>query len=298
MDGGFGRIGRLRAGLRRLVSELCSVQKLAEEIDSLPPEVRGRRLSMEPANGAEVAVIAAAMNQFLERQDRFVERERAFIDGASHELRTSVAIIAGAAELLAGCEDLPRPAHAPLHRIQQTARGVEQLISMLLVLAKPPERLLASSEPFELTELVPEIVAGHRRFTRDKALELRLGKLTPSPLRAPALIVHIAIANLMCNAIDNSDHGIVEIAVQPAGVVCIRDPGTGMSPEDIGRLYAAMARRGDSHVGDGIGLALIGRICEHLGWTLEIDSSQGWGTTVRLDLRASLDFSDATSGAA
>ena len=56
-----------------------------------------------------------------------------------------------------------------------------------------------------------------------------------------------------------------------------------MSPEEIAAFYAKQARGGGRDRG-GIGLDLISRLCEHLGWRLEITSLEGRGTTTILRL--------------
>jgi signal transduction histidine kinase len=64
--------------------------------------------------------------------------------------------------------------------------------------------------------------------------------------------------------------------------VVIEDPGHGMSPEEISELYARVARGGRD--GGGIGLDLISRLCEHLGWRLDFSSVPGRGTRTTLHL--------------
>lgn len=272
---------------------LRPIRVVADAVDRLQPDMGGQRIALPGDATAEIATIARAMNEYLDRHERFVRREREFVDSVSHELRTPVAVIAGAAELIADRPDMPEAAAAPLRRIRQTARGVEQLIDMLLVLAKAPERLVALEDRVRLEDLLPEIVLDHQHLTRDKSLDLRVGALVPTTLSAPLKVVQVAIGNLLRNAIENSDHGIVDIRVEPAGVVRIQDPGQGMSPEEIGRLYAALARRGEWRIGPGIGLELIRRICEHLGWRLDIHTEAGKGTVAVLDLRASLADEEA-----
>ena len=65
-------------------------------------------------------------------------------------------------------------------------------------------------------------------------------------------------------------------------MVEIADPGHGMTPEQISAIHARMARGGERE-GAGIGLDLIARLCEHLGWTLDFDSQPQRGTTARLN---------------
>ena len=267
---------------------LRPVSDLAAAIDRVTPDEREQRIQVAANSVTEIAIIAGAMNRYFERMDGFVRRERVFIDTVSHELRTPIAVIAGATEVIDADPTLPDSSRRPLARIRQTAADVEQLIAALLVLAKAPARLRASGESCRLEDLLPDIVSAHEHLRKEKALRIVVGELAPSRINAPVQIVQVAIANILRNAIENTDSGRIDISVRPAGVVRIQDSGHGMSPEEIGRVYAALARRGSGSSGSGIGLQLIRRICEHLGWTLEIAPYNDQGTLVVLDLRTSL----------
>ena len=261
------------------------LSRMAETIDHLRPDVPGQHVTVEPSASAELQVIAAALNDYLARNDRFVERERAFIDTASHELRTPIAVMSGAAELALQQPELPASARQQLTRIKRTARDVEELISLLLVLAKDPARLAQSDERVALDQLLPEIIADHLHLTRDKALTVALAPPPPCTIRAPLPIVQAAIGNLLRNAIEHSDRGEITVRLELPARVVIVDPGHGMTPEEISAIYARIARGGGDR-GDGIGLDLISRLCEHLGWRLQIDSDRGSGTTTTLAFRA------------
>jgi signal transduction histidine kinase len=264
------------------------LRQLAGRIDQLSPEASAQRLELDPAASAEQATITAALNHFLDRNSAFVERERAFIDTASHELRTPITVIAGAAQLALGQPELPPVARGQLKRIQRSARDVERLLPLLLALAKAPDRLRQMNDVFELAELLPDIVDDHRHLLGQKALHIELGELPPCPLRAPLNIVQAAIGNLLRNAIENSDSGSIRIDLSADGVVRISDPGQQMSPEQVSQLYARLAR-GEGRDGGGIGLDLISRLCRHLDWKLSFAALATGGTLVTLDLGASLD---------
>ena len=98
-------------------------------------------------------------------------------------------------------------------------------------------------------------------------------------------IVQAAIGNLLRNAIENSDRGRIVVRLEAPATVVIEDPGHGMSPEEISAIYARMAR-GGGNGNDGIGLDLIARLCEHLGWALAFVSQPERGTTTTLTFAA------------
>lgn len=269
--------------LRRLVKPLAD---MADDITRLQPDQPGQRITVGKRASSELVVISTALNDYVGRNERFVERERAFIDSSSHELRTPIAVIAGATELALGHPGTPDAVRNQLLRIQRTARGVEELVSLLLVLAKDPKRLARSSDNFRLDELLPGIIDDHLYLCMEKDLRITLSPLPACELIAPVAIVQAAVGNLLRNAIENSDRGEIVMSLESNGLLVIDDPGHGMSPEEISAIYTRMAK-GDARVAvddvAGIGLDLITRLCEHLGWDLRIEPRQPRGTRVMLD---------------
>ena len=268
---------------RGVRATLRPLSDLADDIGGLSPDHAGQRVAVADDASSELHVITNALNDYLRRQDAFVERERIFIDTASHELRTPIAVIAGASELALGRADLPDSARQQVQRIHRTARDVERLIALLLALAKDPARLSRSNEVVPLHELLPDIIDDHRHLMAGKDLSLVIDDLAPCSVSAPLHIVQAAIGNLLRNAIENSDSGEIHVSLDADATVVVKDPGHGMTPEEISRIYAHLAR-GGSREGGGIGLDLLARLCEHLGWTLSIQSAPDRGTLSRLRL--------------
>lgn len=266
-------------GVDRLLRPLST---LASRIAGLRPDRTGQRIAVPETATTELVVIADALNDYLERNDRFVERERAFIDMASHELRTPIAIIAGASEIALHEGEDGRAARGQLLRIRQTARDMERLIALLLMLARDPARLATISEPVALAGVLDATVEAHRHLMSEKDLVLHVERDDDCEIVAPLPIVQAAVGNLLRNAIENSDRGTIRISLTRPATITIADPGHGMTPEEIGVIYARMARGGGERLGSGIGLELIARLCDHLGWTLDMRSEPNRGTVAVL----------------
>lgn len=281
--------GLMALGLGRTLRPLTT---LAGDIAALSPDRAGQRIVPEARASSELLVIANALNDYLARNEQFVDRERTFITTASHELRTPIAVMSGAAELALAPPDVPPATAHQLRRIQRTAGDMERMIALLLALAKDPARLLQGGQPIELSALLPAIIDEHRHLTQDKALQIALHAPQPCTILAPPGVVRATVGNLLRNAIEHSDDGRIDIELHADATVVIRDPGHGMTPEQISAIYSRMARTG-MPTGDGIGLELIARVCEHLGWALDIQSSAEGGTTATLRMRATGDAPDA-----
>ncbi len=272
-------------GLGRVLKPLTD---LSNRIRRLTPERPGQTIDVDPQASSEQAVITDSLNDYIRRNEQFVEREKQFVNSVSHELRTPVAIIGGAAALAADPAASPAAIQDQLARIREVTASVEELISILLVLAKSPERLEDASELVAMGELVAGLVEDHRHLCGDKRLTIEVVGAADPVILAPGAVVSVVISNLIRNAIENSDKGAIHVSLSPGAEVIIDDPGHGMSPEEISLLYAKLAR-GGSRDGQGIGLELIARLCGHLGWTLHFEAKpDGRGTRAIVDLSASL----------
>jgi signal transduction histidine kinase len=204
---------------------------------------------------------------------------------ASHELRTPIAVIVSSVEV-----EIDRRGGNPdpfLVHVLNTARDMERLVSVLVVLAKDPSRLRRAEEAVELAELIPSVVADHDFLAKHKELSFALELDRSCTIAAPPLVARAAIGNLLRNAIENSDRGIIRIAASSDGKVTITDPGHGMSDEEMSAIYTRLARSGEAVEGaTGIGIELISRLCAHLGWQLAFHSERTKGTTAVLDFGA------------
>lgn len=265
-----------------------SISRLTDRIDELKPDEAGSRVHFDEHLDDELERIVAALNRLLVRTDGYLARERDFLNMASHELRTPVAVISGAVTLAMNHANAPDGLRKVLQRVARASRDMEQLIRMLLVLAKSPDLVNASGSDVDLVAVVNDVIEDHAHLTAQKTLTVEAGVLLPTRLVAPVQLVQVSIANILRNAIEQSDAGAVRVSVDPPGVVKIEDPGHGLSPEEISRIYARIARASGERYSRGIGLELITRICEHLGWQLQMHSESGRGTTVTLDLRSAL----------
>lgn len=274
-----GLIAWLHANLVR------PVRDLAERMRAIEPRDKGARLPTDYKR-EEIQVIAQASNAHLDRVEQFMARERSLLDQASHEFRTPIAVIAGAVDVL-HCMPLADAAKPVLARIEHAVGDLSETMVALLYLAREP---VADARPADVTalhELLPRLVRDHEHLLRDKDARLHAGVLEPTFVAVPEAMLRIAISNLVRNAVENTGSGSVELSLA-GGVVTVTDSGRGFDPVEAARRYRDSLRNAAPTRGQGLGLFLIGRICERFGWTLSIDPGAHGGTQARLDVGASV----------
>lgn len=261
------------------------VRDLADRMQSMDPGAIGARLPTTYRR-EEIQVIAQASNAHLERVERFIERERSLLDQASHEFRTPIAVIAGAVDVLKQIP-LPEASKPALGRIELAVEELSETMVALLYLAREANPEAEPADVTALHELLPRLAQDHEHLVRQKSVRLRLGELQPTFIAAPEAMVRIAVSNLMRNAIENTEVGHIELAVS-GGVISVADSGSGFNPVEAARRYRDSLRQVSPVRGQGLGLFLIGRICDRFGWKLSIDSVAVGGTRAELDVTASV----------
>lgn len=219
-----------------------------------------------------------------------------FMASITHELRTPLNSVIGFAELLK--DEVPGPLNA---RQAEFAADILASGQRLLVLVEgilEMSRLDAADgvlarEPVDIGALLEERVAAHRGAAASGGVTTRLdvapdaGSVALDP-RALKRMMDV----LLDNAIKfNREGGTVAVSARRAGgalEISVADTGIGMAQEDMARLFkplvqldAGLARQ---YGGVGLGLALVRRLAELHGGTIEVQSESGQGSTFTLHL--------------
>jgi signal transduction histidine kinase len=273
-------------GAGRLLRPLSA---LSVAISRLPPDGRGTPIATAPGDPEEIAVVATALNRYMRSIQAFMDRELAFINLASHELRSPIAVVRGSMEVALGRTDVSPGMRPHLIRAERAAQGMEDLAELLLALARNPERALRDLQPVDVHGELPGIVSDYAFIAQEKELQLVLDVAPDVRISAPPQILRAVLGNLLRNAIENSDRGTVRVHSEGATTIVVEDSGHGMTDTEMAMLYARIIRSGYTSSA-GIGLSLIARICDHFGWRLQLASSPSRGT------RASVDFAPPRDG--
>jgi len=261
---------------------MAPLSVLARQVRDLDPKDLPRKLEGDFYED-EVGLLAEALERSLARTAELLEREKRFTRDASHEMRTPVTVIKGAAELIARASDAGRPVTVPLRRLDRAVKDIENIIETFLYLGREGHQSV-ESESLDLAEVVADAIKANRYLIEDKAVTVHQESGPDTGLTAPRRVVAIAIGNLIRNAFQYTETGSVRVTVASDRVAVI-DTGRGMDAETRRRVTDRDRRAGPGE-GFGLGLAIVGDFCARFGWRLAIESEKEKGT------RAILLFSD------
>jgi signal transduction histidine kinase len=225
---------------------------------------------------------------------RLLERERRFVQDASHELRTPITVALGHAELLARQTQEVRETEDAAVVIDELNR-LRRLADRLL--------LLAAEDPRVLHLLPTDVEAiALEALHRWKATPRRwlLGTVEEAIVTVDAERLTVAFDALIENAVQHTQESdTIEVGVRRVGasaIVSFRDTGEGIPATDLDRIFERFARsepaRSRHAGGSGLGLSIVQAIVEEHGGTVDVESTVGEGTTFRVALPLAHDTSE------
>jgi PAS domain S-box-containing protein len=201
----------------------------------------------------------------------------------SHEIRTPLTLIGGFAKQLARDRGLGARAHKKLTIIAEEVERLEGMLHELNDLSRPQRYQWRELDAGELLDRVRAVMSPQIR--RDRFfVKLKKERGLPRIMADRDRLSQVLI-NLVNNAMQASGPGD-EITLRAKrgpreGVVLeVSDYGCGIPPENLDQLFQPFFTT--KKRGTGLGLPLARRIVEEHGGTIEVDSAQGRGTTVRL----------------
>lgn len=284
-------------GLLRDVRRLASGEVLRRELRLGDRGERRVRVNAVPLRLTAVEWGAVMVLHDVTELRRLEQVRTEFMANVSHELRTPLTAIQGYLEtLLAGALEDPAHARPFLEIVARHTARLRRLLDDLTDLSNLElGRVVLRVEPVPVAEVVESVLG----IIRPRAQEVRVSldaRVEPGvpPVRADRDRLAQILVNLVDNAIKftppggrvtvraRAEDGRVELAVV--------DTGIGIPPEDLPRVterfYRVDRARSRELGGTGLGLAIVKHLVSALGGTLEIASTPGQGTTVRVTLAA------------
>lgn len=287
-------IGALSALLARLLSRqmVNRLEPLAAASRGLAAGDMGSRVP--DLEDPELDEVANAFNEMASELELSQEREREFILGVGHDLRTPLTTIRGYAEAL----ELGRFDEDDIERIGAVlgvqSRQLSRLIEDLSTLARLEQAEFSlRNEVVDVGAHVTEIVEGFRPRAEEVGVSLEVD--TEKEIRVesdPDRLGQIA-QNLVENALRYTpEMGSVSVVVRGDGsdvVLEVSDTGTGIAAEDLPHIFDRHyvgSHRTVRKEGSGLGLSIVKGLVDRMGGEVEAESDLGKGTTIRVKLTA------------
>lgn len=260
---------------KRLVAPL---QQLTRQIRQTAPSPRMHRLSADYKD-VELRAIAQSFNRFLGELEMYVRREQSLMGLASHELRTPIAVIAGALDVIEHRGGMAGPDKAPLLRMRRAVDEMAANIEVILMLTRK-KSAVEKRASIDLPSLLAEISDDLSRNGKGVADRLAIVVAASPKIRDDPALVKMLLRNLLQNAIQ---HTSGQVTVHLTGqCIDIQDEGQGLPQAYVNFLSNPGADAGELLSLSGFGLFIVTLICERLSWSIQVPPASSPGTIIRI----------------
>ncbi len=245
---------------------------------------------------------------WLVREMRLNQRQQAFLDAVTHEMKTPLASLRLYLETLERRDPEPARRQAFLRKMDEDVERLEHTVNQVLAAARaearpPPGR----REAVELRGLLGECIEDLRARHGLPEDAVRLEGREPALAWGDATELAVVFRNLVENAVKYSEPPVdvrVRLEAAPDGRIRveIRDRGIGIEPRELRKIFQRFYRAGRDvqrqAAGLGLGLFIVRNLVRRQGGRVEARSEgSGRGSRFRVTLRAA-DAVAAGSGAA
>ena len=244
-----------------------------------------QRLPWRSNGNDEIGRLVTAFNDTLGRLEQLFTSQQRFLADVSHELRTPLTVIKGNVDLMRRMKKVDKES---LNSIEDESDRLTRLVGDLLLEAQAESgRLPLHFAPVEMDTLLLEVFKEMRILARDR-VQLKLPEIDQIMINGDRDRLKQVLINLIANAINYTPQGgEVYLSLAKAGDnarLIVRDTGPGIPQEDLPhifeRFYRAEKSRTRSKVGGfGLGLSIAYWIINHHGGQIEVDTTEGKGTT-------------------
>lgn len=229
--------------------------------------------------------MAESVEQRIAELTETARRQKLFIGGVTHEFKTPLTTILLNADTLQNTYMEEEERMEALARIEGQCKWLERLVQKLLLLISLNEELKLESCPVQ--ELLRSVEESTADALAERGVTLEVNCLS-NTINMDMDLMRSVVINLVDNAGKASAPGQSITVTVRENVIEVSDQGTGIPREEMERIkepFYMVDRSRSKKQGDvGLGLALVDSIVKAHHGRMEIESTPGEGTVVRVCL--------------
>ena len=271
--------------LRPIRHLIDSVRFITRDMSAL-----GKRVP-NPHSGDELEELISLFNEMLQKIDALIRAMKNSLDNVAHDLRTPVTRLRGVAELALQKESSLEECQIALAECLEESLEIQKLLDTLMDISEAETGVLPLDlQPVSIEKLVQKVVDLYSLVAEEKGITLTMSVPAGLTVYADPTRLGQALANLVDNAIKYTPSG-GQVTIAAGGkddsvFLSVTDTGTGISKDELPKIWERLYRgdRSRSEKGLGLGLSLVKAIVKRHEGTIDVQSHPGKGSTFTVRL--------------
>jgi signal transduction histidine kinase len=238
-------------------------------------------------NQDEISELIKSFNRMSRRLNKSFEAQKEFVENASHELKTPLAVIQANLDTALDDGDISKKELKELlNSSKENVKFMNKLTEDLLLLSVLEHEV--ESEEVDLKSLFSKLTKEANRMVEKKDIVIDFkdkDKGNNYVVKGNEVLYKRAFMNILENAIKYSEASKIDITLKKnkkSVEVIIKDNGKGIPKEHIGKVFDRFYRidksRSRKTGGSGLGLSIAKKIVESYGGNIKVDSKKDRGT--------------------
>jgi signal transduction histidine kinase len=235
-------------------------QLKAYQLDKAEP------VTIEKSNIAEFDDLNETVRHLSERNRKIYLQQKEFIENASHELQTPIAIFQSKLDQLMQEPSLNQASAILINELESTAQRMSRINKNLLLLSKIDNEQYLTTDNIEIAELVKHQISELTQLTESANIKLNSDE-QPSVVVANKTLIEILIFNLLLNALRFSPKNEDIQVMLKDDKLSIVNKGEPLKM-DFEKLTERFMKASDHPTSTGLGLSIVKKICDVYGYRL------------------------------
>jgi signal transduction histidine kinase len=229
------------------------------------------------------AIALAFTRRSLKPAEETMQRLEQFTQDASHELRTPLAALSSSLDLALKTGEYKEGILSAKDDVKELAGLLERLLELTRL-----DSVTARMAETDLSALVRDVAEKQRPVADEKGIALKLDIDSSVVVSCDPSLVRQIVLNLVSNALKFTDAGGSVTVTLDAEALTIKDTGVGIPAKDLAHIFDRFYQVDQSRTNDGygLGLAVVKRIVDLHGWTIDVHSKTKKGTTITVRFSA------------
>jgi len=232
--------------------------------------VSGKEPEFKSTDIKEFVKLNEELNKLIKENLSIYKQQKEFVENASHELQTPLAVFRSQLDMLLQQPDLTEIETNIIQSLYSTSSRMSRLNKNLLLLAKIDNEQFEQRKAVDFAKILYEQLSPLRELAESNGIKVTADINNILTVNTNLILLESLINNLIVNAIrHNSDKRVINITLE-GKTFSISNTGQ-PDPLNPDKIFRRFSRTSEEKKGNGLGLSIVRQICILHGWEIEYD---------------------------